>query len=72
MALHFSLQLSPQADRAGDVSVGAVVAAPFQLDDSWYRSKVTAVDTSGGTAEVLYVDFGDSSELELALLKRLR
>lgn len=65
-------KLSLQDDRASDVSVGAVLVAPFEHDDSWYRARVMLVDALEGVAELLYVDFGDTGRVELARLKRLR
>ena len=66
-----SSQLSIQDDRASDVSVGAIVVAPFEHDESWYRARVMAVDALDGVAHLLYVDFGDTGRVELAKLKRL-
>lgn len=54
------------------MSVGAVVAAPFEEDECWYRAEVKAVDSVEGTADLLYLDFGDRGTVELALLKKLR
>ncbi|KAK3095253.1 hypothetical protein FSP39_012233 [Pinctada imbricata] len=48
------------------VSVGDIVAAPFDMDSSWYRAKVMGIQDSN--ADVLYLDYGDSTYLDKSRL----
>ncbi|KAL5468708.1 hypothetical protein EMCRGX_G029817 [Ephydatia muelleri] len=63
--------LTSTHDRLSRVSVGTLCVAPFGSDSSWYRAVVEGLDANG-TATLRFVDFGDTSVVELATLKALR
>ena len=50
------------------VEIGTICAAPFE-DGSWYRVKVTALNSD--LATVLYFDYGNSSEVAVSDLRGL-
>lgn len=64
--------LASTQDILSRVSVGTLCVAPFGSDSSWYRAVVENLDMSIGTATLRFVDFGDTSVVELATLKSLR
>ena len=51
--------------------VGDVVAAQFSLDQDWYRARVRRVDREAKTAEVTYVDYGNSESVSWTKLRPL-
>lgn len=52
-----------------ELSVGDMVAAPFENDPSWYRAKVMGVE--GNKIDIFYVDYGDSVYIEKNKLRKL-
>jgi len=54
-----------------DVKIGDFVAAPFELDASWYRARVTDI-MDNGTLDLFYIDFGDYGEFHKDGLRTLR
>ena len=53
-----------------EVREGIVVAAPFPQDQNWYRARIVGV--AGSSVELLFVDFGDTASLDVAMVKTLR
>lgn len=47
-----------------------MVAAPFPHDENWYRARIVGV--SGSTLDLLFVDFGDTATVDIAVVKSLR
>lgn len=70
MTLLYS-QLSAEDGNLDNVAAGCVCAAPFEPDSRWYRALITSIP-SEGVANILYVDYGDSSLMSLSELKALR
>lgn len=55
----------------GPPKAGEWVAAQFTEDGNWYRAKVRRNDREKETAEVLYIDFGNSESIPWAKLRPL-
>jgi staphylococcal nuclease domain-containing protein 1 len=55
----------------GPPKAGDWVAAQFTEDGNWYRAKVRRNDRENQTAEVVYIDFGNSESLPWAKLRPL-
>jgi staphylococcal nuclease domain-containing protein 1 len=55
----------------GPPKAGDWVAAQFTEDGNWYRAKVRRNDRENETAEVVYIDFGNSESLPWAKLRPL-
>ncbi|KAJ5653280.1 RNA-induced silencing complexnuclease component Tudor-SN [Penicillium lividum] len=55
----------------GPPKAGDWVAAQFSEDNNWYRGKVRRNDREKQTAEVLYVDFGNSETIPWSNLRPL-
>ncbi|XP_046545484.1 uncharacterized protein LOC124255630 [Haliotis rubra] len=53
-----------------DVTVGDMVAAPFDQDPSWYRARVVGFETD--RADLYYVDYGDNCWVSRDQLRQLR
>ena len=49
-------------------TVGSLCAVPY-TDDSWYRGRITAM--SNDSAQVLYIGYGNSDTLSLAVVQEL-
>ena len=54
----------------GELVEGGVVAAPFPHDQNWYRARVVGVADS--TLQLLFLDFGDTASVDVAMVKTLR
>ncbi|KAI9299095.1 hypothetical protein K502DRAFT_298660 [Neoconidiobolus thromboides FSU 785] len=68
MMAEFSIHHStPISNNNFSPKVNLICSAKFSLDNQWYRAKVKRI--SGGKAEVLYIDYGNS---ELVPLSNLR
>ena len=68
-----SFHLSPTNSKpiSSPPKVGDLVAAKFTEDGEWYRAKVRRNDREAKTAEVLYVDYGNSESLPYSQLRPL-
>uniref|UniRef100_UPI00358F52BC tudor and KH domain-containing protein-like isoform X3 n=1 Tax=Myxine glutinosa TaxID=7769 RepID=UPI00358F52BC len=66
---NFYSKLTPCADFS--ISVGDLVAAPFPLDDRWYRAVVCYL-LDFGSASVDYIDYGDHADVKISQLQSLR
>ena len=53
-----------------EATEGTLCAVPFEHDNSWYRGRVVGVRE--GQVEVLYVDYGDSGNVQLCTLRSLK
>jgi staphylococcal nuclease domain-containing protein 1 len=51
--------------------VGDLLAAQFSQDKDWYRARVRRVDRAANTAEVVYLDYGNSEHLPWNRLRPL-
>lgn len=51
--------------------VGEIVAAQFSLDNDWYRARIRRVDRDAKTAEVTYIDYGNSEKRPWSHLRPL-
>ncbi|WAR10199.1 TDRKH-like protein [Mya arenaria] len=69
---HLWLQLiGEMADSAVDhVSVGDLVAAPFENDKTWYRARVMEI-RGANELDIFYADYGDSAYVNKNLVKPL-
>ena len=56
----------PNAPKAGDI-----VAAQFTEDGGWYRARIRRNDREAKTADVLYIDYGNSESLSWSRLRPL-
>ena len=54
---------------AGRVREGDMVAAPYSLDNAWYRARILSL--KDGDAEVQFVDFGNKEKVTASCLKSL-
>ncbi|KAJ8298883.1 hypothetical protein KUTeg_022943 [Tegillarca granosa] len=68
MASMYSSEISTDY-LVSELSVGDMVAAPFENDPSWYRAKVMGVE--GNKIDIFYVDYGDSVYIEKNKLRKL-
>ena len=75
MSAFRSFHVSPPTDLAslpsGAPKAGDYVAARFSADGEWYRACVRRNDREAKTAEVVYVDYGNSESLPWAELRPL-
>ncbi|GFR68044.1 tudor domain-containing protein 1 [Elysia marginata] len=62
---HMTQGIQPMSD----IRPGSVCAAKFSEDEAWYRGVVQAV--SNGTAQVYFVDYGNTESVPLDLICRL-
>ena len=53
-----------------DLREGMVVAALFPHDQNWYRARIVGV--ADHTLQLLFVDFGDTASVDVAMVKTLR
>jgi staphylococcal nuclease domain-containing protein 1 len=67
----FHLNKSNDTPLPGPPKAGDMVAAKFTEDGEWYRAKIRRNDRDAKTAEVLYVDFGNSETLPWSRLRPL-
>lgn len=51
--------------------VGDLVAAQFSQDNDWYRARTRRVDRDAQTAEVTYIDYGNSESVAWSKLRPL-
>jgi hypothetical protein len=54
-----------------EVSEGELCAAKSVNDDQWYRGKILSADVNNGTCTVLFIDYGNSETIPMALVKEL-
>lgn len=74
MSAFKSFHLSPStkpAPLSSAPKVGDIVAAQFTMDKDWYRARVRRVDREAQTAEVTYIDYGNSESLAWGQLRPL-
>ncbi|KAM3860004.1 tudor and KH domain-containing protein [Diretmus argenteus] len=62
---------SPTEQRVESIVVGDIVAAPYQLHETWNRARVLGV-LGSGLVDLYYVDFGDNKELPRDSLRSMR
>ncbi|PKY06323.1 transcription factor [Aspergillus campestris IBT 28561] len=67
----FHLTPSNATPLPGPPKAGDFVAARFSEDGEWYRAKIRRNDRDNQTAEVVYVDFGNSESLPWSGLRPL-
>ncbi|KAJ5649610.1 uncharacterized protein N7484_003333 [Penicillium longicatenatum] len=67
----FHINKANDTPLAGPPKAGDWVAAQFTEDNNWYRAKVRRNDREKQTAEVVYVDFGNSESLPWSSLRPL-
>ncbi|KAF2673895.1 hypothetical protein BT63DRAFT_383949 [Microthyrium microscopicum] len=66
-----AFHLSSQSKLPGPPKAGDVLAAKFSADGSWYRAKVRRNDREKQTAEVVYLDYGNSELVPWSALRPL-
>jgi staphylococcal nuclease domain-containing protein 1 len=71
MASFRSFHVSSKPTLPGPPKTGDVVAAKFSADNSWYRAKIRRNDREKKTAEVVYLDYGNSEVVPWANLRPL-
>ena len=54
-----------------DPEVGASCCAQYSVDNAWYRGTIESVNVAAKNALVLFVDYGNSEEVQLTSLKAL-
>nr|KAG5696920.1 hypothetical protein BaRGS_015884 [Batillaria attramentaria] len=59
----------PKASPVASVQLGMMVVAKFSEDKAWYRGVVRGI--SGNTADVQFVDFGNSEKVQFDSLKQI-
>ena len=69
-SLHLSSSTAP-ASLTTAPKVGDVVAAQFFADKDWYRARVRRVDREAKSAEVTYIDYGNSETVPWSKLRPL-
>jgi staphylococcal nuclease domain-containing protein 1 len=67
----FHLNKANDAPLPGPPKAGDFVAARFSEDNEWYRAKIRRNDREKKTAEVLYVDYGNSEVIPWSRLRPL-
>ncbi|KAH8701775.1 putative transcription factor [Talaromyces proteolyticus] len=67
----FHLSKTNDTPLPGPPKAGDFVAARFTEDNEWYRAKIRRNDREKKTAEVLYVDFGNSEVIPWSRLRPL-
>lgn len=67
--LHVSA--TPPSSLEGPPKAGQYVSALFSEDRTFYRARVKHVDRAAGTAEVLYIDYGNAEKLPWKSLRVL-
>ncbi len=63
--------VGPTLPALDDIDVGVPCCAHYSVDNAWYRGTVESVDFAAGTAQVLFVDYGNSEEVQFTSLKAL-
>ncbi|KAJ5536402.1 hypothetical protein N7513_009588 [Penicillium frequentans] len=67
----FHINKANDTPLAGPPKAGDWVAAQFSEDNNWYRARIRRNDREKQTAEVVYVDFGNSESLPWSSLRPL-
>ncbi|CAG7927528.1 unnamed protein product [Penicillium olsonii] len=67
----FHINKANEASLPGPPKAGEWVAAQFTEDGNWYRAKVRRNDREKETAEVVYIDFGNSESIPWSKLRPL-
>ncbi len=63
--------LGPTLPVLEDIEVGVPCCSQYSVDKAWYRGTIENVNSVTGTAQVLFVDYGNSEEVQLTCLKVL-
>jgi len=66
-----SMHVSSSASLPGPPKAGDIVSARFSEDRSWYRARIRRNDRDNKTAEVLFIDYGNSESLPWSELRPL-
>lgn len=69
MSAFQSLHVQSSSSLPGPPKAGDLVSARFSEDRSWYRARIRRNDRENKTAEVLYVDYGNSESLPWSELR---
>lgn len=69
-SFHLSSSTAP-ASLTSAPKVGDIVAAQFSADKDWYRARVRRVDRDAKSAEVTYIDYGNSETVAWSKLRPL-
>lgn len=77
MTGYYSHPPNQEANALTSVSIGDLVASPFDQDECWYRSRVITIQESDYSAaetmvQVHYLDFGEKGEYKVKELCALR
>lgn len=64
-------KLRPEEERLDSGSVGDICVAPYDGDGEWYRAAISKLNQDR-TAEVYYLDYGDTGLVKLDDLKKIR
>ncbi|KAI1323975.1 tudor domain-containing protein [Xylariaceae sp. FL0255] len=67
----FHLDSSNKKPLANPPKTGEYVAAKFSADGQWYRARVKSNDRTAKRAEVVFIDYGNSEQIEWAALRAL-
>ncbi|TGZ78283.1 hypothetical protein EX30DRAFT_322656 [Ascodesmis nigricans] len=67
----FHLSASAPPPLSTPPKVGDLVSAKFSADNSFYRARVRHVDRAAKTAEITYLDYGNSERLPFSSLRPL-
>jgi len=70
-AYHASPSASTSSALPGPPKAGDYVAARFSEDGDWYRARIRRNDRDAKTAEVVYVDYGNSESVPWSSLRTL-
>jgi staphylococcal nuclease domain-containing protein 1 len=69
MSAFQSMHVSSSSSLPGPPKTGDIVSARFSEDRSWYRARIRRNDREKKTAEVLYIDYGNSETLPWSELR---
>lgn len=69
-SFHLSPTTAPSA-LTSPPKVGDILAAQFSLDRDWYRARVRRVDRDAQSAEVTYIDYGNTESMPWSKLRPL-
>lgn len=67
----FHLNKANATPLSGPPKVGDIVSAQFTADKQWYRARVRRVDRTANTADLVYIDYGNSESLPFSSLRPL-
>ncbi len=67
----FHLNKANDAPLSGPPKAGDYVAARFSADGEWYRARIRRNDRDAKTAEILYIDYGNTETMPWSRLRPL-